>query len=715
MSSNLDVYAPCPCGSGNKVKFCCSKVLPDLDKVARLHENNQPTKALEKLESLAKSHPDAKIIPITRTQLLMEEERYDEAVVVMREFLAKDGDHGHATGLLAFARFMDVGFHEAKPEIHRAFQICPTSSPDVIASLAAHIAEEVLEDSNMAAREHYALALRLTQDDEERQHLFEQLMRIDSSPEIPFPMRGSHALEKVEGSEETEKELKTAVRLATLGCWEIASKLFSKAAEAEADNWAIQRNLGLCRAWDADHLGAAEALHAAAELADDYDKAVECEVLAQLLELPQTEGYFDIKSTRYNIASVAKTLATMDEHPQFHRMQTNKSESEQLVAQFLLMDIDIPADDVEITDDNVPVVLSELSVFEWEQGTEINSVLAVMSPDIEGRAKIVETIETALGDEISPANIVAHDHDHDADNCDHDHDHDDAGTNEFVVRRVLKELYPSQERKFYGRRLEIVARREVAKQDAVAFTEEWSNMPLVRLESKSPVEVSSDDAFKVRLAAAVIVLESISDVTALYVDINDLRAKLNVTPPSAIEISDSTSLNALSVMELHRLPLTTLDDDQLAAIVNRALLIRHSPFAYGVLSELASRNIENLKGLDSLSFYRTIAESCQSMGKREEALKWVGEARKLIEQSDDFEEKLNWAMREFQLRVEDKNDPELPAVIDNVWNYYGRKLPAIREAIEPVLKELNIAIPGETTGGIVLPDAVAEKKLWLPD
>jgi hypothetical protein len=103
------------------------------------------------------------------------------------------------------------------------------------------------------------------------------------------------------------------------------------------------------------------------------------------------------------------------------------------------------------------------------------------------------------------------------------------------------------------------------------------------------------------------------------------------------------------------------------------------------------------------------------MGKREEALKWVGEARKLIEQSDDFEEKLNWAMREFQLRVEDKNDPELPAVIDNVWNYYGRKLPAIREAIEPVLKELNIAIPGETTGGIVLPDAVAEKKLWLPD
>jgi tetratricopeptide (TPR) repeat protein len=719
MSSNLDVYALCPCGSGKKVKFCCHKVLPDLDKVARLHQNNQPDKALKKLEELEAKHPDAQIIPITRSQLLMEEQRFDEAVTIMRRFLESNPNHGHATSLLAFARYMDVGFHQAKPEIHRAFQVCPTSSPDVIGSLASQIAEEVIYDSSMSGREHFSLALRLTQDDDERQKLFEQLMKIDSSAEIPFQMRGSHQLDKIEGTEETEKDLKSAARLATLGCWEIAAKLFSKVAENDENNWALWRNIGLCRAWDADYSGSADALHKAAELADDFDKAVECEVLGQLLEMPQVEDHIDIVSTRFEMQSTDKVLSLLGDHPRLHRTQHGTEDQEQLVGQFLLMDIDIPSNDAEVADDSVPRVLAELSLFEWQENEATQSILAVMLPDLEGRSAIIETIESILGDEIEAAKPI-HDHDHDHENCDHDHDDDDAGSNEFVVRRVLKELYPSQERKFYGRRIEIVARREVAKQDAIAFAEKWCDTPLVRLEVKTPNEVRDDEDFKVRLAAAVAVLEAISDVTALYVDINDIRSKLNVPLPKPISVDESTALNSLSVMELHRLPLTELSDDQLAAIVNRALLIRHAPFVYAVLNELASRKVENLKGLDSLSFYRSLAESCQSMGKRDEALKWVTEARKTLEDSEDFEEKLNWAMREFQLRVEDKTDSELPTIVDEVWNYYGRKLPTIRDAISPVLTELNIPIPEERSS-IVLPGHVAEtagageKKLYVPD
>jgi tetratricopeptide (TPR) repeat protein len=725
MSSNLDVYALCPCGSGKKVKFCCNKVLADLDKVARLHENNQAAKALQKLESLAVEHPDAQIIPITRSQLLMEEHRFDEAATIMRQFLDVNPSHGHATSLLAFARYMDVGFHQAKAEIHRAFQVCRTSSPDVIASLASQIAEEVIYDSSMAGREHYALALRLTQDDDERQQLFEQLMKIDGSADIPCPMRGSHQLDKIEGTEETEKNLKSAARLATLGCWEIAAKLFSKVAETDEKNWALWRNIGLCRAWDADYSAGSDALHTAAELADDFDKAVECEVLAQLLELPQIEDHIEIVSVRYDMSSTGKVLSILDDHPRVHRLQNSNENSEQLVAQYLIMDIDIPDDDADITDDNIPRVTAELSAFEWQDHGKLKSMLAVMLPANDEKTAIVETVESILGEDITPAVPENHDHDHDHDGKCVDDDAAESvefepGANEFVVRRVLKELYPSQERKFYGRRLQIVARREVAKQDAIAFVDQWCNIPLVRLEAKTPNEVCNDEDFKVRVAAAVLVLESISDVTALHVDISELRTKLNVTPPKPIEVDESTALNSLTVMELHRLPLSELNDDQLSAIVNRALLIRHAPFVYAVLSELASRDVDNLKGLDSLSFYRTIAESCQSMGKREEALKWVTQARKSIQDSDDFEEKLNWAMREFQLRVEDTSDPGLPAIVDEVWNYFGRKLPTIRQAVEPVLTELKIPIPDKESGILLPGDApetagAGEKKLWIPD
>jgi predicted Zn-dependent protease len=218
MSSAMDVYAPCPCGSGKKVKFCCGDALKEMDRVARLHENQQIDQALQALDRIAEKAPDAPIVAITRAQLLMEEQRFDEAEGVMREFLKDHENSGTGNGLLAYARFMDVGFHEAKPEIYRAFQVCPSTAPDLIGSLAAQIAEEVYRSSSMSAREHTALALRLSADPRERQALFQQLMMIDGAAEIPYPMRGPHQLAPVEPTAETEKDLRTAVRMSTLGC-----------------------------------------------------------------------------------------------------------------------------------------------------------------------------------------------------------------------------------------------------------------------------------------------------------------------------------------------------------------------------------------------------------------------------------------------------------------------------------------------------------------
>ena len=159
MAPKMDVYALCPCGSGKKIKFCCQDALKEMDRIARLHEGRQTEKALELLDELVAEYPSAPILPITRAQLLMEEERFDEAASVMGDFLKEHENNANGTGLYALARFMDVGFHEARPDIHRAFQVCAQSSPEIVASLAAQIAEDVLQSNSMAAREHLALAL----------------------------------------------------------------------------------------------------------------------------------------------------------------------------------------------------------------------------------------------------------------------------------------------------------------------------------------------------------------------------------------------------------------------------------------------------------------------------------------------------------------------------------------------------------------------------
>lgn len=717
MSSKMDVYAPCPCGSGKKVKFCCHAVLADMDKVARLHESKQIQQALTVLDKLAEKHPEAPIVLITRAQLLMEERRFDESAATMRDFLKNHPDNSNGLGLLAYARFMDVGFQEAKPEIHRAFQICPQSSPDVIGALASQIADDVFYSSSMSAREHLGLALRLTQDQQERQALFQELMRIDGSAEIPYPLRGVHSLEELDGPEGTEKEIKTANRLSALGCWEIAAKLFDKLNDRITDNWALWKNIGLCRAWDADNGGAAEALHKAAELAPTHEVAVECETLAQLLELSDVEEQVPIKAARYKLSSTSQCLSKLDGCERAVRLPVTKDQEDanpKVVGRFLVLDFPAPPDDEEVRDDNVPTVQAEVSVFDLNTSDGAVGILSVIGSENEARDAATTLVEEELKDFISNPE-------------DEGHDSNSPLYSESLVRSVLKELTESQERKYYGTRLDLVQRREIAKKEGQDFIEnKWCNTSLSRLGGKTPLEAAEDPSLKVKRAAALHVLESISDVAMLYSDGAELRQKLNIDPEADYDVTDETQLNSLSVLESHRLPINKLTDEQLGHIVHRALLIRHVPFAYQVLQEVATRGVDRIQGIDTTMFQWTFAQVCRELGHHDEALKWLKEGRVEVEKGDNFEEKFQWAMREFQFRIENRSDPELPALIDHLWNFYGKKMPGIREALMPALKELGIPVPGESASGLVLPDGMGasetagatsgegESKLWLP-
>ena len=53
----IDSYAPCPGGTGKKIKFCCSDLVGDLEQLDRLIEGDQITAALDQaLEELRPHH-----------------------------------------------------------------------------------------------------------------------------------------------------------------------------------------------------------------------------------------------------------------------------------------------------------------------------------------------------------------------------------------------------------------------------------------------------------------------------------------------------------------------------------------------------------------------------------------------------------------------------------------------------------------------------------
>ena len=54
----IDTYAPCPGGTGKKIKFCCADLVGDLEQLDKLVEGDQISAALDQVKRLEdKSRP----------------------------------------------------------------------------------------------------------------------------------------------------------------------------------------------------------------------------------------------------------------------------------------------------------------------------------------------------------------------------------------------------------------------------------------------------------------------------------------------------------------------------------------------------------------------------------------------------------------------------------------------------------------------------------
>jgi len=229
----------------------------------------------------------------------------------------------------------------------------------------------------------------------------------------------------------------------------------------------------------------------------------------------------------------------------------------------------------------------------------------------------------------------------------------------------------------------------------------------------------------VALSGAIFALDAYANRSGYAIETDALFEKLGLAAPEIIELEESTPLNTFSSMGLNRLPVKKLSDAQLSYTLNRALLIHHSRFLYEVLVELLERP-QCLEEIDLDRVYATLSDLCRDRFQRDEVLRWLksgGEYAKSQERA--FENSLQWSVRELACRLEDPEDPEIQPQLKLLWEYYGSKLPQLRDYLEKMVKEFNISPPWESAG-IITPGSESigntgepagageEKKLWLP-
>ncbi len=703
-----DPYADCPCGSGKKIKFCCHAVIADMRKVARLQEN-QPSRALQILDSLEAAHPANLWVASSHARLLMEQSDFAGAKGRCERFLGLEGNSRNAelTAIHALASFICDGFEAAKRSIHRAFQLCAKQEPAILTRLAGAIAMVMLEaESFMAARAHAALAVKLAPQ-EHRSHFVSQLAQLEGSSRIPYPLRSVHRLVPYTAAVEDEPDFQRAVKLASLGCWQPAGILFRRLADKHPAAPELWHNLGLCLAWDGNEPAAAEALHTAARLytGNDHEAAVECETLAQLLDLELTEDVSEILLKSYRTDSVSRVLTALDAEDLFDRIDIShmQDDEDSPVAQYRLLDRPFPREIAphDLNPDDVPEFVADILVFDGE-GDE-PAVVQVTGIEGEGFEQANEQLRSVLGDLIEEY---------------------EEGDNEplGVVPTELADLewnchFPADFPATVARNI------ESRKMESVA-TDVWPDLPLQALGGKTPREAAGNDELNVALNAAVLVLDAFYDRNNVMLDIDAVRKALQLEPPAALSPGDS-SVTAFSTVALQRIPIQDLSDTQLVDVARRAMLVRHTRTAYQVLKAAAQRQ-PCLEKLGAERVYSALVGICREQNLRDEALSWLAAGREsAAERPDAFQAVIEWDARELNLRLDDPTDSKIPALWERFEELYFPKLPELREAMADVMRqkglghlisEVAAVADGDTsvwTPGDPASDQPA-KKLWVP-
>lgn len=694
---SIDIYAACPCGSGKKFKFCCYALNDDMDRIIRLIEGNQPRVAIQQLETLSKKHPKNAWVGTTWAMLLLETNEGTTARDVLKLVLEEHPDNETAIVLYAAAMIRAEGFDAAKRAIHRAFQRSAKKLPALVSDLASSVAAaHASRNHMMAAREHLALALRLAPE-ERRQQLFIQLLELDGADDVAYPLRGSHQLPAVTGTDEQQKEVRKAQKYAAVGCWSTAADIFTTLADANPDRAELWHSAGLCRAWDGDEKSAAEALHRAARHYPDLPIAVECETIAQILDQENSSDVVEQHTYIAKVSSVSRLLTNLDEQPRFQRIQgPNAGREGAPVADYLILDT--AKSDLNLSPeriDQVAHVVGQVAVFDVDkQSTEPHLMISGFRGAAFDDAKTLLT--SAAGDLISWLT--------------------DAPQPQ-VTGSVSAETYYMETQWYLPPQTAIVRRRELFGQFwEQALNDKWPNHPLRALEGKTPLQAAGDPSLKVALLGAVYSLDAWIQQHDKIMGLKKVCDRLGIEPLHPLDVTPEAAVGSLSIMQLNRLPVEKLTDQQLITVVNRSMLIQREESLYHVLKEAVSRP-SCAAQFDLDRILRTLSEICASEGRRDEAFMWLDHGRKLPvpEGKSAFQYVWTWDMAELGTRLEDPSDLQLKTLLNRFTTYYGPKVPQIRPYIEQTLREFGVPSPWESIEILTADQISSSQTLWTKE
>jgi tetratricopeptide (TPR) repeat protein len=635
-------YAPCPCGSGQKFKWCCQKVEAVAQRAQRLFESGQVQGAFEALDEGLRKEPDSPLLLIRKAAYRIHRKDIEGAQEPLRRLVRKAPGHLAAQSLLPRLVLETEGPQAGAAQFQQALSSVDRERRPALAEVARVVAAFLAESGFYpAALKHLELEEQLAPDGGRQSE--SPRRAIEGNAGIAAWLKNSYRLAEPPQGLPTEawQRFAEALGWAREGLWNAAAAAFELLSSGgklpEAD-----RNLGLCRLWTGDHAAALPALRRWVARAGATPEAVDIEALCQQITPAGPDDTIEQVQLIWPLRDRERLLEILREDPKVHPEGRGPIDPAQAdspeVEQFGLLDRPPIAAGRGLSPSAIPRYMGRVLV-----GQEI----AALESFDDGRLNALsERFTTLAGSTIVPAHPRTK-----------------------VLGKVVRANVALTWEWFLPEGLE---RDEVDRlnreQGAAIIRDVWPRTPIPSLGGRTAAAVAAGGNGAVPLRAAVFSLELSPESWRDEVDFPALRASLGIGPEPEID-PETVDLAQLHLARLNLVPVDRLSDQRLVALYDRA----RRTMQLDALERSARRLIERpsvavLAKLESFVLYTDMVSLMAARGRTAEALQWLDRGR----QADPVAARAGnapiWDMLEIRLRsqIEPPSSwvPALAAVLE---------------------------------------------------
>jgi tetratricopeptide (TPR) repeat protein len=641
--AGVEPYSPCPCGSGEKFKWCCHKVEPYADKAQRLYEGGQAEAAIKALDEGLKKEPGNPWLLTRKAVMQIRQGEAEPAKATLRQVLQKNPKHFGALVLLTRCVLETEGPVNGAGMFQQVLGSIEADRRPQLAALARVVALLLAEARHFpAAIKHFDLMAQLGDPD---RAAASALQTIEGSPGLSPWLKDRLELAKAPPhlADEARRRFDTALGLASNGLWAEAAAAFDRLAAGEPGGEA-DFNLGLCRLWLGDEAGAVGPLRRRSRHLGNTTEAVDLEALAQQIEpihpderVEHVQLIWPLRNRDALLASLRSKSDIHDEGPS--PSDPNDPESPE-VDTFAFLDR--PAiekhDGKGLTAQQIPIILGRVAI-------ERETVALVTHDD--GRVDSLGDRFTALaGSAIAPAHprtkVLG----------------EDSRSN---LALSWEWLYPEGISQAEAARLDL-------EQQVRVLRDLWPVTPMPYLGFRTPEQAARDGNAAIPLRAALCRYEQELELEKGGLDFAALRSRLKVEPEPAIDPS-TVDLARLPLARLKDVPADRLDDARLVLFYGR---VRRAMIADAM--EAAARAIVDRPALfergqvDSVAVYTDLASLATGKGRKSEAQTWLQRGRQADSPARRGPNAPLWDMIEIRLLARSERPelwvPELAIVME---------------------------------------------------